>query len=417
MQFGKKELTVSGLSASSKEYDGTTLTTVSGTPVLVGVVGTDSVSLTGSGVGSFADKRVGSGKTVTMSGYSLSGDEADQYVLGAISGTASITAKPVTVSGYDLVVKDYDGTRAAELTGTSELEGVIDGDDAELGGSPEAVFDTAAVGAGKVVRVSGLVMEGADAKNYVLSTVTVAGEIEPKVLTVSGLSVVGRVYDGTRVVLVSGTGTVSGLLAGESATLTGSPVGQLATANVGSGNTVVVSGLSLSGTHAANYRVEAPILSAAITAKVLSVSGLSVVTRVFNGGLSAEITGTPVLVGVMGSDVVSVSGTAVGRFATAEVELSKLVNVSGLRLSGAQAGNYSLEALSLKGRIEAASLTLKELTIRGLTVTSRVYDGTREVTVSGTPTLVGVNSGDVVQVGGEPEMNFLSAAVGTGKTV
>jgi hypothetical protein len=112
---------------------------------LVGVVGTDAVSLTGTGVGSFADKRVGSGKTVTMSGYSLSGDEADQYVLGAMSGVASITAKSVTVSGYDLVVKDYDGTRAAELTGTSELEGVIDG---VLEGVLEGVIEGVIVGIG-----------------------------------------------------------------------------------------------------------------------------------------------------------------------------------------------------------------------------------------------------------------------------
>jgi hypothetical protein len=54
VEFGKKELTVSGLSASPKEYDGTTLASVSGTPVLVGVVGADAVSLSGSGVGSFS---------------------------------------------------------------------------------------------------------------------------------------------------------------------------------------------------------------------------------------------------------------------------------------------------------------------------------------------------------------------------
>jgi hypothetical protein len=124
-----------------------------------------------------------------------------------------------------------------------------------------------------------------------------------------------------------------------------------------------------------------------------------------------------VLVGVVSTDVVSVSGTAVGRFSTADIGLNKLVSVSGLSLSGAQAGNYSLEALSLRGSIEAANLTLKELTIQGLSVTSRVYDGTREATVTGTPTLVGVTGGDVVQVGGVPEANFLSAAVGTSKTV
>jgi hypothetical protein len=79
VEFSKKALTVSGLSAASKEYDGTTLATVTGTPVLVGVVGTDVVGLSGVGVGSFSSKGVGSGKTVSISGYSLSGDQADRY--------------------------------------------------------------------------------------------------------------------------------------------------------------------------------------------------------------------------------------------------------------------------------------------------------------------------------------------------
>jgi hypothetical protein len=115
--------------------------------VLVGVVGTDAVSLTGTGVGSFADKRVGSGKTVSVSGLSLSGDQADRYLLSSVSLSASIIAKTVTVSGFDLVRKAYDGTLAAVLTGTSRLAGVIAGDDAVLGGSPEPIFNTAAVGA------------------------------------------------------------------------------------------------------------------------------------------------------------------------------------------------------------------------------------------------------------------------------
>jgi hypothetical protein len=66
VQFSKKALTVSGLSAASKEYDGTMLATVTGTPVLVGVVGSDAVTLTGVGVGIFSDKRVGSSKSVYM---------------------------------------------------------------------------------------------------------------------------------------------------------------------------------------------------------------------------------------------------------------------------------------------------------------------------------------------------------------
>ena len=417
VQLGKKELSVSGLTAASKEYDGTTVATVSGTPVLAGIVGTDAVSLGGSPVGVFSDKSVGTGKTVTVSGYSLVGDQADRYRLGDVSTSGSITAKTVTVSGFDLVRKAYDGTRAAVLTGTSRLAGVVPGDDAVLGGSPAASFDTAAVGTGKVVSVSGLAMVGADAGNYVFGAVTLAGQIDPKGLEVSGLSAQGRVYDGTLTVGVSGTGTVSGLLAGESATLAGTPVGQLTTAGVGTNKAVSVSGLSLSGTHAGNYQVVAPTLSATITPKAVSVSGLSVVNREFNGGLVAPISGTPVLVGVVGSDAVSVSGTPVGRYATAEVGVNKPVSVSGLSLSGAQAGNYQLSALSLLGTIEPQNLTRTEVTIRGLTVTSRVYDGTTVAELAGTAELVGVAAGDVVTLGGEPEANFQSAAAGAGKTV
>jgi hypothetical protein len=163
--------------------------------------------------------------------------------------------------------------------------------------------------------------------------------------------------------------------------------------------------------------VIAPTLNATVTPKGVSVTGLSVVTREFNGAVLAQISGTPTLVGVVGSDAVSVSGTPVGRYATADVGVNKSVTVSGLSLSGAQAGNYRLEALSLQGTIEAANLTLTELTIRGLTVASRVYDKGLAATSVGTAELLGVSSGDVVTLGGAPEASFLTAAAGTGKRV
>jgi hypothetical protein len=148
VQLAKKELGVSGLGAASKEYDGTTAAVLSGTPALVGVVSGDEVSLSGSGVGNFSDKMVGVGKVVTISGYSLGGEQANRYRLGGLSVSASITAKAVSVSGYELVKKAYDGTRSAVLKGTARLAGVIEGDAVALAGSPVALFDTAAVGSG-----------------------------------------------------------------------------------------------------------------------------------------------------------------------------------------------------------------------------------------------------------------------------
>jgi len=93
-----KPLTLSGVSASDKVYDGTTTATLSG-GALDSVVTGDAVSLV-AGTGSFADKAVGTAKTVTATGYSLSGTNAGNYTLRAqpTGLKASITAYPVTVS-------------------------------------------------------------------------------------------------------------------------------------------------------------------------------------------------------------------------------------------------------------------------------------------------------------------------------
>jgi len=66
--------------------------------------------------------------------------------------------------------KYFDGTASATLTGYS-LTGVNPGDDVTLTVGP-ANFSSAAVGAGKTVTVTGLVLTGADAGKYVLSSLT-----------------------------------------------------------------------------------------------------------------------------------------------------------------------------------------------------------------------------------------------------
>src|SRR5207249_830669 len=98
--FDVAKATVSGsITASSKTYDGTTAATII-TRSLSGVLGSDVVSLSG-GTASFASKTVGTGKTVTATGLSLSGADAGNYQLASTtaSTTADITAKTLTVSG------------------------------------------------------------------------------------------------------------------------------------------------------------------------------------------------------------------------------------------------------------------------------------------------------------------------------
>src|SRR5439155_1700732 len=80
---------------SNKTYDGTNAATVL-TDSTVGDVG--GVSLSG-GTATFDDKNVANGKTVTLTGATLSGVDAADYVLDSVATTtADITALHITGS-------------------------------------------------------------------------------------------------------------------------------------------------------------------------------------------------------------------------------------------------------------------------------------------------------------------------------
>jgi hypothetical protein len=110
-----KPLTVSGITANNKEYDGTNtaVTLNTGTAALVGIVSGDTVSLNnGSAAAVFADKNVGTGKTVTISGLTIGGADAENYSLTQPTTTANITARAITVKAINNS-KTYDGTTAS----------------------------------------------------------------------------------------------------------------------------------------------------------------------------------------------------------------------------------------------------------------------------------------------------------------
>lgn len=87
-----KALTISGISIADKNYNGTAAATISGTPTLVGLIPGDTVTLNiGSASASFANSAVGNNKSVTVSGYTISGTNASGYSLSQPSGlTATI---------------------------------------------------------------------------------------------------------------------------------------------------------------------------------------------------------------------------------------------------------------------------------------------------------------------------------------
>jgi hypothetical protein len=71
-------LTISGVTANDKVYDGTTVATLGGTAA-VSPLGTDVVGVGGPGVGAFATHHVGAGKAVSVTGFILIGADAGNY--------------------------------------------------------------------------------------------------------------------------------------------------------------------------------------------------------------------------------------------------------------------------------------------------------------------------------------------------
>jgi type VI protein secretion system component Hcp len=117
-----RNLTVSA-AALDKVYDGTTSADVSLTDDRVAG---DQLTVTDTGA-AFSDVNVGMGKTVTVSGIAISGQDAGNYTITATtaSATASITARPITItaSPESKVYGTPDPALAYQVTGGALVNG------------------------------------------------------------------------------------------------------------------------------------------------------------------------------------------------------------------------------------------------------------------------------------------------------
>jgi hypothetical protein len=403
-----KSLNISGLSGGSKVYDGTRTATVNGSPSPSGLIVGDVVNITGTPVLLFSDPQVGTGKPITATGYTLGGPAAVNYQVVQPTGlTGSITRKTLTITGLAGVNKVYDGGISASATGTPVLSGIVAGEPGTLilSGSAVFTFASASVGMGKPITVTGYIITGTASGNYTLIQPTgLTANITARALTVASASASNKVYDATNVATV--TGSLAGIIGTDVVTLVGS--GTFASVNIGTG-IAVTSTSTLGGASAGNYSLTQPTgLTANITAKGLTISSAAAASKQYDGNASAVITGT--LNGVAGNDVITFTGT--GNFNNASIGTGKPVTAT-CTLSGAKAGNYTLtQPTGL-----TANITSRALTITGLAGANKVYDGTTTATTSGTATLSGVISGDVVSLLGPTGVNFASSSVGEAKPI
>jgi hypothetical protein len=361
----QKALTAT-VTASGKVYDATTAATITQCN-LSGLAGTDAVTCSATS-GAFNDKNVGTGKTVTASGISLSGGSAGNYSVNITAQTtANITKASVTPS-VTAANKSYDGTTAATVT--CSVPALLTD---SLGCADAAVFSSPNVDNGITVTATNIYLTGGDSGNYDLTktTATTIANITRAIVT-AAVTANSKVYDGSNVASIASC-SVTPLFGSDAVTCSGSATFAITAAGTW---TVNATGITLGGPAVVNYilPVTTATATASITPKALTAT-VAAQDKIYNATTAATITQCN-LSGVVGTDAVTCSATS-GVFNDKNVGPAKTVTASGISLSGSAAGNYSVNSTAQT----TANIT-KALATASVTGNNKVYDATTMATVT-----------------------------------
>ena len=378
---------VSNIVAGSKVYDATDTATVSNAgATFAGMFNGDSLNVSATSA-NFIDKNAGSGKVVNASGLTLGGTDAGNYNLTAITGTGtgSISqAQIASVSGITAAGKTYDGTDAAILNSGATYQRPVRRRQPAFTAT-KAAFSDKNAGTGKTVNV-----EGIDSVARMRATTPwpairpAAWAISPRqaITGVSGFAAGTRVYDATTTATVSNAGaTFAGMFNGDSLNVSATSANFI-DKNAGSGKIVNASGLTLGGTDAGNYNLTAITGTGTGTitqAQIASVSGITAAAKTYDGTDAAILNVGATYNGMFGGDSLTFTATKAA-FSDKNAGNGKTVNVKGIALGGADAGNYTLASNigTGMGAIAKASIT----GVSGFATGTRVYDATTTATVS-----------------------------------
>ena len=367
-----------------------------------GVIAGDELILGGSVTGTLNSLDVGKRYfTVTKSpNLVLSGKSSGNYKL--IGGSVTIIPRVISADVQSRS-KEYDGTNTANITQINlnkdiRYQNRID----ETMYTVSALFDDANVGDNKTVTFK-ITPTDKFPSCYVLSNggvFTCKSSITPKPVTADAISVKNKEYDGTNTAELDIA--LSGVIDKDKDKISATAKGTFADANVGNDKPVTpsikkTSDIALSGEAAGNYKLDNIIpttssLKGNITPKKVTVTGITAKDKTYDGTADAELDYADVVVnGLVGSDSVTV--TASGMFADANAGGNKAVTISGITLSGAQAGNYTVSDSSQSSA--AADISPRPITLQSKSL-SKPYDGNALKPGSDKDKLVTVTSGEMV---------------------
>ncbi|SHF23120.1 YDG domain-containing protein [Alkalibacter saccharofermentans] len=198
----QKPVTITGISASYKEYDGEdTATIINDSASISGVINGDAVSIDGSNAtATFSNADAGTAKVVIFEGFALSGNHAGNYTLTAqpASTTANITPRKVTVSGITGLDKTYDGNKTATLDFTEIIfDRLLENDSLSI--TATGTYTSKNVQSDAIqIDLSGFQLSGTSVENYELATTgqqtTTSAKITPATITVTPESGQSKFY-------------------------------------------------------------------------------------------------------------------------------------------------------------------------------------------------------------------------------
>ena len=389
--ISKAQLTVS-VGAGSKDYDSTNTATVF---LSDNRITGDSLDL-GHGEATFADKNAGVGKTVSVKDISVTGTDSDNYVWNK-SGTAKAdigkAILSITATGIN---KTYDGT----VNGSVVLNDNRLGADALTVNASDVSFVDKNAASGKQMSVSGITVTGADSSNYLWDATSIASaDITKASLTVSALAS-NKVYDGST---LASTALADNRIAGDDLELTKSSA-SFSDKNVGTGKSVIVNGIVVSGSDARNYVWnDTAATTAAITKANLVVDAT---------GVNKAYDSTSAATAALSDNRVSGDSLNVAyanaAFTDKNAGVAKTVNVAGISVTGSDAGNYTWNT---------TDTTTADIAKAALTVTASGVDKTYDGTVAATTLLTDSRfaNDDLSLVAGSA--SFSDKNAGTGKLV
>jgi filamentous hemagglutinin family protein len=294
----------------------------------------------------FTDKNAGAGKVINT-GIAVSGSDASNYNWSSSVSSVADIAKANLVISAVASDKVYDGsTQALTTLGDNRIAG----DDLALTSSGSNFADRNA-GAGKAVVVSGISVTGADAQNYAWNAAASSSATITKASLVVGAIGQNKVYDGSA---AAGVTLTDNRISGDDLSISKDSA-LFSDKNAGSNKVITVGGINVTGADAVNYSWNASALASASIAKAALVIAAVGQDKSYDGTSSAVVSLSD---NRIGSDMLNISAAS-SAFSDRNAGASKAVSVTGISVTGSDAGNYLWNASALtSANIEKAGLTV-----------------------------------------------------------